>query len=149
MKKHLSSLGDRMMPTLDLTPKTSSGSHPDADHKVNRGPLSQMPMLSFVEIDEDYDPEDRAKNIPMCPAPMTSRGDHSIQGFSMENNIFQMINSMRTQLQPTRTKPQLQSQHQQSTITRTRSTQPNPKLPPQNCQDVMKFSICPYYFKSF
>ena len=65
MKKHLSSLGSRA-PTLEITPKTSSGSHPEVDQlKFRHGPLSQMPMLAFQHFGEDFDdfdPEDRAKN---------------------------------------------------------------------------------------
>jgi len=92
MNKHLNTLGENainVMLTLETTPKTSSGgSHRDNDHKVSRGPLSQIaPMLNFMEFDDNYDPEDRAKNIPMCPAPMTSRGDNSAFGFSLENNL--------------------------------------------------------------
>ena len=65
MKKHLSSLGSSL-PTLEITPKTSSGSHPEVDQlKFRTGPLSQIPKLAFQHFGDDFDefdPEGRAKN---------------------------------------------------------------------------------------
>ena len=77
MKKMLSTLGDiTLSNTLEITPKTSTGSIGDG----------LMPMLSLMAgfEDDEYDPEGR-KTMLMCPAPMTSKGDHSANGFSLDN----------------------------------------------------------------
>jgi hypothetical protein len=79
MKNLFSSFGDIMKEnTLEITPKTSSGS-------TDQGLLPMLSLMGGFD-DDEYDPEGR-KTMLMCPAPMTSKGDQSATGFALDANL--------------------------------------------------------------